>query len=351
MTTYLITGAQGFLGRYLVAHLLEHEPDCRIVGLGRSPRNDESFTHQILLGQQNTPAPLTDALRAVAGDERYSYVQADLSQMAQMVGTLRDVRPGVIFHLASALRDDPVDILFQTNVVGSVRLLEAVAAAQLGDPKVVLASSGGVYGIPLPDSLPLDEQAVCRPNDYYSISKLSSEQATALIAKHSRIPTVTGRIFNVVGPGQDERHVCGRIISQLAAIGSGATSAVRIGALETTRDFIDVRDVAAALACLSRHGAKGETYNVASGQETSIQQVLDLSLDVADLADRVEVHHLPGRPADIPRHFGSNERLGQLGFELQYSLRQSLADILGYYRGCWAQAEEQAAAKTSPESS
>jgi GDP-4-dehydro-6-deoxy-D-mannose reductase len=341
MTTYLITGAQGFLGRYLVAHLLKADAGCRVVGLGRSPRNDDSFTHHILLGQQNAQAPLTRELRSAAEDGRYTYVQADLSQMAQLVGTLREVRPQVVFHLASALRDDPVDILFQTNVVGSVRLLEAVAAAQLGDPNVVLASSGGVYGIPLPGSLPLSEDAVCRPNDYYSISKLSSELATNLISKHSRVPIVTGRVFNVVGPGQDERHVCGRIISQLAAIEAGSSGAVRIGALETTRDFIDVRDVAAALAVLGERGVHGETYNVASGNEVSIEQVLKLSLEVAGLSGKVEVVHLPGRPADIPRHFGSKKRLSALGCEPRLSLRESLADILDYYRACWAEAAKQ----------
>jgi len=346
MTRYLVTGAQGFLGRYLVAHLLASDPDCTVVGLGRSPRVDDAFTHHILLGNQHAPAPLDEPLLAAGSDPRYSYVSVDLCQLPQLIATMRSVQPEVIFHLASALRDDAVDSLFQINVIGSVRLAEAIAASQLGHPRLVFASSGGVYGIPAADGLPLAEQGPCRPNDLYSISKLAAESALSLVCRQAQIPLVIGRVFNVLGPGQDERHVCGRIISQLTAIQSGArANSVQIGALDTTRDFIDVRDVAAGLALLGARGEPGEIYNVASGKEVSIQQVLDLSLELTEQAGKTEVRQGPARPADIPRHFGSIDRIAKLGYEEQYSLKASLESILNYYRQCWQALARQAEAE------
>ncbi|MGD9723379.1 MAG: NAD-dependent epimerase/dehydratase family protein [Pirellulales bacterium] len=337
MTTYLVTGAQGFLGRYLVAHLLESDTSATVVGLGRSPRDDSAFTHHILLGKRNVSAPLPAALSAAAANPRYRYVPADLEQLPHLIAVLREVRPQVIFHLASALRDDAVDSLFHINVVGSVRLLEAVAAAQLGHPRVVFSSSGGVYGVPAADALPLDEQAACRPNDLYSISKLAAESALRLIARQAQIPLIVGRVFNVLGPGQDERHVCGRILSQLTAIQAGVTGpCVQLGALETTRDFIDVRDVASALMALADRGTEHEVYNVASGAEASIATVLDCCLRLTQQEGQIEIRRLPPRPLDIPRHFGSRQRLAELGFTPSHSLTDSLAAILDYYQHCWS---------------
>lgn len=334
--TYFVTGAQGFVGRYLVAHLLSSAPEGRVIGVGRSPRNDETFTHHIMLGQRNIAAPLPQELQRSSKDSRYQYVDADLLQVPRMVSILERERPQVIFHLASALRDDAVDSLFNINTVGTVRLLEAIAAARLDPVRMVFASSGGVYGIPPADGLPLDESNLGHPHDLYSLSKWTTECAIEMIVRQTQTDVVTGRVFNVLGAGQDERHVCGRIMSQLTAIESGAkTNALQIGSLETTRDFIDARDVATGLHALANRGETGQTYNVASGRETSIQEVLDMSLELTAQKDKTEICHLPPRPADIPRHYGSIARLTALGYEPHFSLCDSLDSILGYYRECW----------------
>lgn len=341
-TTYLVTGAQGFVGRYLVSHLLATDPEAKVIGIGRSSRNDETFTHHIMLGQNNVPAPLPEELFRSGKDPRYKYVDADLLQVPRMVSVLERERPQVVFHLASALRDDAVDSLFQINTVGTVRLLEALVAARLDPLRVVFASSGGVYGVPPSGELPLEESVQGRPYDLYSLSKWTTECAIEMIARQTRTPVIVGRVFNVLGAGQDERHVCGRIISQLTAIESGAKSnALQIGSLETTRDFIDARDVATGLKVLADRGEPGEIYNVASGRETSIQEVLDLSLELTGQKEKTEICHLPPRPADIPRHFGSIDRLAKLGYEPQHPLAESLQSILAYYRECWCKLESE----------
>src|ERR671927_385428 len=78
--------------------------------------------------------------------------------------------------------------------------------------------------------------------------------AVALTRRY-HIPTIWARLFNLTGPGQDERHVCGRFASQAAAIGEKELPPIiEVGPLDTTRDFIDVRDVASAVKLLVEKG-------------------------------------------------------------------------------------------------
>src|SRR5262249_15782580 len=156
--------------------------------------------------------------------------------------------------------DDPRH-LFATNVLGAMALIDAIAQAAPHVRIVVLGSTGGVYGIP--QALPIAESASCHPIDMYSASKLSSEHATRIVAERLGVPVLWGRVFNLVGPGQDERHVCGKLAARAAAIACGVVEpVVEVGNLEATRDFIDVRDVVRAVALLVTAGQPGQAYNV-----------------------------------------------------------------------------------------
>jgi GDP-4-dehydro-6-deoxy-D-mannose reductase len=105
---------------------------------------------------------------------------------------------------------------------------------------------------------------------------------------------------------------------------------LEVGPLNTTRDFIDVRDVARALAILVEKGTPGNIYNVGSGIECSIQSVLDTTLSLADLS-AVEILGKPEFHPQIPFHFADIRRIKALGFEPEYSLNRSLKCLLQYY--------------------
>jgi nucleoside-diphosphate-sugar epimerase len=233
--------------------------------------------------------------------------------------------------LASGLRDDSPSHLFGTNVEGTIDFLEAVADAGPQIERIVIGSSGSVYGDP--SGLPLREDAPCEPNDYYAVSKLAQEHAARILAAQRRLPVVVARIFNIIGAGQDERHVAGRFASQIAAIGAGAAPArLEVGDLSTARDFIDVRDVARALVILASGPEARGTYNVAAGVETPIGEILGILLDVARLRGMVSVDRTYSRASDVPRAFASIERLRAAGYAPTVSLAQSLVDVLDYYR-------------------
>jgi nucleoside-diphosphate-sugar epimerase len=328
---YLVTGAQGFVGSYLVAHLLSAERDAIVLGIGRSPASASHFTHAVHWGALSVPAPLPAEVKS-ARDERYRYEIADLQDRRALDSVLRSFRPDVIMHMASGLRDDALEHLFRTNVEGSAHLIEAVVAADIPVRRIVFGSSGAIYGRSALDRLPLDEQAPCMPMDLYSASKLASENVSRIMADRHGIPSVWARIFNIVGPGQEERHFCGRVAAQCAAIKFGLVpKRIEVGDLTPTRDFIDVRDVAIALAALATDGKSGVAYNVASGDETAMSRVLDLALEISGLSGQVAIDNTYQRAADIARAFAGIDRLTELGFARRFDLRQSMTDLIDYY--------------------
>jgi nucleoside-diphosphate-sugar epimerase len=325
---FLVTGAQGFVGRYLVHALLASYPEATVVGIGRSPATSESFTHSLQLSGRSFRAPLPADLRI---NDRYRYCVADLLDPTATKALVGEVEPDAVFHLASGLKGDPVDRLMRSGVEATVRLMEALGSAGSRHPRVIVCSSGGVYGAVPEHLLPITEDSWCKPADLYGASKLAAEHACRILAEQHAICVVYARLFNLVGPGQDERHVCGRFVAQAVAISRGLQPAeMQTGALESTRDFIDVRDGVRALLLLAAAGSPGETYNVASGVEARIGSVLDTVLEQTGLRGQVLI---VSRQSDggIRRHYASIARLVRLGFRTERSLQESLRDIRNYY--------------------
>jgi nucleoside-diphosphate-sugar epimerase len=321
----LITGAQGFVGRFLVAQLLEGDDDVKILGVGRSVRSD-TFTHDISVGGRRLRAPLTSALECAARDRRYTYISADIRAAEQIGPIVTQFRPAYVYHLAAGLRDDDPGHLFGTNVQGTIAVLEAVK--RVDEPScVVLGSSGSVYGAA--SHVPIAEDERCEPRDIYAASKLASEHVARITLDSTRVTLTIARIFNIVGPGQEERHAVGRFASQVAAIASGsAQERLEVGDLSTTRDFIDVRDVAGALIALAKQGQSG-IYNVGSGVETQIASILEVLLGAVNLGGmRIERRY--ARASDIPRLVADIGKLRSV-YRPSFSLDRMVRDVLEYY--------------------
>jgi nucleoside-diphosphate-sugar epimerase len=331
----LITGAQGFIGRYLAADWLSVDPFVGVLGVGRSMQLDGYFTHTVSWGDKRVQAPLPPSLALSLRTERYQYRILDLANTEALSSLIAEFEPSIIVHLAASLRDDPPARLVQTNIGTVVSLLESLAKVGIGRPRILLGSSGSVYGPASAASLPLHEDMVCAPIDPYSATKRAAEELGRILAYRYDLPVLWARIFNPVGPGQDERHLCGWLGSQLAAIAAGVQPpVVSVGPLHTTRDFLDVRDTVRALRKLANVGAPGLAYNVASGRETSGQVVLDTLLKLSGLTDRIRIERRSPRPTDMERHYANVARLAALNFRQRHGLNGSLADVLAYYRHC-----------------
>ncbi len=288
----LLTGASGFVGTHLVAHL-------------------------VAAGDEVTALAGPDA-DLPAGVERKVIELADRAGLAAAV---TGADPEVVIHLAGLAHVGSswqhLPEYFQVNVLGTENVLEAAAGR-----RVVLASSGEVYG-DVPDSeQPIREDRLLAPASPYALTKASAERLTA------HFGGVVARLFNLVGPGQSATFALPAFARQLAAIAAGESEPVlRVGNLTPRRDFLHVVDGARALRVLAEKGAPGEAYNVASGQALSIEQALHLLTRIAGVEAEVIIEPERFRPADIPLLAGDNARLTALGWHPEHSLGRALEDL------------------------
>jgi GDP-4-dehydro-6-deoxy-D-mannose reductase len=246
---------------------------------------------------------------------------------ADFASVVRDFCPTKVIHLAAALRGAPDELIYQNNIRSTTALLQAIGKCDVA--MLLFASSGGVYG--KQDYFPIEESAATGPLDSYSRSKLDSEHLVRQFEHQSGVPTAIARIFNVVGPGQDELHFAGRIAGQLASIlACKAQPIVRMGPFSSTRDFLDVRDICHGLAVILGSNHRG-IYNLGSGVETNVGDLLRVFLDTAGLTKSVRIESDAARIDPVPRHVANIARLTDKGFAPQHSLELSCREMLAYW--------------------
>ncbi|MFO7634625.1 MAG: NAD-dependent epimerase/dehydratase family protein [Caldilinea sp.] len=245
----LITGGAGFIGAHLANRLVQHGAAVRVLDNLSS----------------GDPANLAPGVNFNRGDVR---------DVPKLWSLLQGV--DVVFHLA-ALVSVPASVLYpreynDVNVGGTVALLEA--CRDVGVRRVVLTSSATVYGDQL--SRPVTEDMTPNPAVPYAVSKLAAERYLFTIGRLSGFETVALRIFNAYGPGQPLPPTHAPVIPLFMQQIVGRGSVIIFGGGRQTRDYVYIDDVVDALISASTAGAVDqEIINVGSGQETSMQQLID----------------------------------------------------------------------------
>ena len=278
----LVTGARGFVGRHLTAALRARGHD--VVEADRGA------------GEDVLPVDVTDALAVRAA--------FDLA------------RPDAVAHLA-AQAFVPASVAepgatFETNARGTLHVLDAARAVEDDGlhPRLLVVSTADVYGAQPREAFPLRETVAPLPRSPYAASKVAAEALALAYARSFGVDAVVTRAFNHIGPGQDERFAVAAFAAQVARAAAGLDRIVRVGNLEASRDFLDVRDVCEAYALLLEGaGDAGEIYNVASGKATSMREMLRRLIEIGGVA--VEVREDPERmrPADVPVSVGDASKL------------------------------------------
>jgi GDP-4-dehydro-6-deoxy-D-mannose reductase len=311
----LITGYSGFVGPYVARHLLE----C----------GDE--VHGVLFEPGFRPP---DFHRDV--ELKTHTVVCDLTDPAAVLALIRSVRPEAIYHMA-AQSHVPMSWMkpaetFQANVIGTIHLLEAARQAA-PDARILIVSSGDIYGAPDKDDIPLTESSTLRPANPYSVSKASQDQIAGVYAKAHGQAIVRVRPFNHTGPGQSPRFVCPAFAQQLARIKLGLSPArISVGDLTAQRDFLDVRDVCRAYRLALAQGLPGDVFNVASGQPRSAQFILDSLITLSGMEVTVQTDPDRYRPNDVPLICASAEALEKAtGWRPEIPFERTLADLLDFF--------------------
>lgn len=234
--------------------------------------------------------------RVVATDR-----ELDVADAGAVEAALGRVRPELIVHLAavssvSSSQRDP-GLTYRVNYLGALSVLEG-ARRQVPGARVLLVGSGDVYGSAAPGDAPFDEEAPLRPRSPYARTKAAADLLGAAYAERG-LGVVRVRAFNHAGPGQAEAFVLPSFARQAAEIALGRREPkLRVGNLDSVRDFLDVEDVVAAYLALCDPGVAPGVYNVASGNGVRIGDALDAILRHLDVAPSIEVDPARLRPTD-----------------------------------------------------
>jgi nucleoside-diphosphate-sugar epimerase len=252
---------------------------------------------------------------------------------------VRQTRPDACIHLAavsalSQARRDP-DHAWQVNLHGTLNLASAVLAEAPGCV-FLFVSSADAYGASFRAGRPLDESAPLAPMNPYAASKAAADLAVGALAADG-LRAIRVRPFNHTGPGQSAEFVVAGIAEQIARIGAGLQPpALRIGALDPQRDFLDVRDVCAAyIACLQHAEAlaSGTIINIASGTPRSVRSILDTLLALGGIEATIETDPARLRGSDIPLACGDAARAHSLlQWQPRIAWEQTLRDTLSYWQ-------------------
>lgn len=282
----LVTGASGFTGRYVIECLSAE--GCEVV-----------------------------TLAAVDGSN------VDLLDRIALRDTLQRLQPELVVHLAaiSFVAHGDADEIYRVNIVGTRNLLEALADLPVAPAHVLLASSANVYGNV---GGVLDEGAPLSPQNDYAVSKMAMEAMASLWK--SRLPLTIVRPFNYTGVGQSERFLIPKIVSHFQR----HAEVIELGNLDVSRDFYDVRHVAMIYARLLALPGNGEVYNVCSGVEWTLENVIDALRGISGHDIEVRVNPDFVRANEVKSLRGSNTKLDHaLGSPPAFDFSSTLSWMYG----------------------
>ena len=234
-----------------------------------------------------------------------------------------------MIHLAGLIGPQALADHLSVNVVGTECLYSALAETA-PEAKVVQASSAGVYGLVRSEDLPIRESLPLWPVSPYAVSKAAQEHLAVAMGRTHGLRIIRARIFNMLGPRQPPNLVPMTFITQLAEVRAGKASRLEVGNTEARRDFVDVRDVVRAFDLLLEGGRAGQAYNVGSGTDVSIRQILDELLRICNMEVPIKVTGRRLRRADVSCVRADVSKIAsETGWRVRISLRESLEQMFG----------------------
>ncbi len=299
----LLTGAAGFAGGHLVPHLTRsgYEVACTDLEPGRMP--------------DCVPCDITDG-----------------SAVDEM---LEDIRPDAVVNLAAVSFVQDADsfpqLALKVNLKGARNLIET-KLKHAPDATFLAISSAAVYGTVAPEEQPIRETVPPAPANVYASTKAALE--TLCTEYTGKLRIILLRPFNHIGPGQAPSFVAGSFARQIATIEAGkAMPVLRVGNLDTRRDFTDVRDVAEAYRLALERCEPDTPYNICSGRYCTIRHLLDTLLSMSHADISIETDDSKLRADETSMLQGCPEKFVKAtGWKRSFHLVQSLSDVLDYWR-------------------
>ena len=301
----IVTGGAGFIGSHVADALLARGDGVWVVDNLASGKRE----------------------RVPQGAE---FAKVDIREGEQLRGVFAEAQPDAVFHLAAQadvrVSVERPNLDADVNVRGTIEVLEAARAA---DARVVFSSTGGaLYGEA--DRVPSDEATPIAPMAPYGTSKYCAEQYLELFNRLYGTRNVTLRYGNVYGPRQDPHGEAGVVAIFFGKLGAGETPLVFGDGLQT-RDYVYVGDVVRANLAAFDYAGSAETFNIGTGAETNVLELLQACQHAAGTAAAPE--HRPARLGELSRSaLDCSLAERELGWKAQVGLAEGLQLTLAELR-------------------
>ncbi len=275
---------------------------------------------------------------AECGDEVFapSQDEMDVTDLSAVRTKLSMIGPEVVYHLAAFTHVgqswDKPDEVFRINSVGTLNMLEAARSLPT-PPRVIIISSAEVYGKVLPSEIPISEDVPMRPLTPYAVSKVACEYIAIQANLGYGLDVVRIRPFNHIGPGQSPDFAVSALAKRIVEAQRSQTRSIAVGNLTPRRDFTDVRDVVSAYRSIALDGEAGDVYNVCSGKDMSIGDLVNRLVELSGADIEISVDPKLQRPADTPILRGDLTKVNKATqWEPHISLDETLLSVIDYWR-------------------
>ncbi len=312
----LITGITGFVASHLIAELRTHDATADIWGLTWG-----EFDRQTL----ENAAP------------GIHLIEGDLIDPGSIAPILARAQPDIIYHLAAASSVarswDFAARSLEINAVGTAHLYEAILRLGI-DPVIVVSSTAEIYGRITDTGAPITESTPLAPISPYGTSKAAQDLLTEQFHTGRGMATIRIRFFPLTGPGRPPHFVASSFARQIARAELGLDPPrLKVGNLDSVRDFTDIRDAVRACRLATDRRHAGEVFHVCTGRAVAISEVVKLLLEMSEREISIEIDGNRFRRSDIPWLVGDPARIeAATGWRAEIPLKQTLNDLLNWWR-------------------
>jgi len=288
----LVTGAGGFIGSHLCEELLKKGYKVKALVRYNSKQNKGWLENVV--------------------NRNLEIIYGDVTDFDSVINAIKNCN--YVYNLAASIS---VPYSFQspqtfidTNILGALNIFRASILNKKKIKKIIQISSSEVYGNNLIKGKNiLTEETITVSESPYAASKIASDNLAISMHKATRLPIVIARPFNTFGPRQSLRAVIPTLITQFILLNK-KNNLIKVGNLETSRDFVYIKDTVAGLISLLNKSCKaGEVYNICTGKSFSIKSIIINLISLTKKNPKILVSKKRFRSADVFNLRGSNRKL------------------------------------------
>lgn len=313
----LITGITGFAGSHVADYILKTQPHVRLFGAKRPNSRMRNVRH---LSREVT------------------WIDADLTDPTSMRTLLEKSRPEEIYHFGALSWVTPSwdmpAAYMEVNAIGTIHLLEALRSTGI-KARMLVSCTPEEFGDVKKEDLPITEETPVHPVNPYAASKAAQDMVCITWAASYGQEIIRTRAFNHEGPRRDIHGANASFAYQIASIERGLQEPViKVGNLDATRNFTDIRDMARAYVMAMQHCTPSELYIIGSDQVYTMKQCLEHLIGLSTRKDiKYEVDPQRVRPTELLYFIADCSKFRKAtSWKPEYSFGQTMESVLHYWR-------------------